>query len=133
MKIVDIEGVGGAYAEKLEKAGIDTVEELLKRAAGKKERATLAESTGISERLILEWVNHADLMRLKGVGSEYSDLLEAAGVDSCAELSHRRADRLAATMTDLNTKKKLVRRAPTEAEVARWIEEAKGMAKVVTH
>jgi predicted flap endonuclease-1-like 5' DNA nuclease len=133
MKIVDIEGVGKTYADKLERAGVETVERLLARAAAKKERVKLAADTGINEALILEWVNHADLMRINGVGSEYSDLLEAAGVDSCAELAQRRADNLALKMNQLNQQKKLVRRTPTEAEVLRWIDEARGLPKVVTH
>jgi len=83
--------------------------------------------------LLLQWVNHADLYRLKGVGSEYADLLEAAGVDSCPELARRNAANLAAKLVEVNDAKSLVRRVPTEAMVAAWIEQAKGLPKVVTH
>ena len=86
MKIEEIEGIGPAYGAKLTAAGVTTTEQLLERGASRKGRTELAGTTGITDTLILEWVNHADLMRIKGVGSEYSDLLEAAGVDSPAEI-----------------------------------------------
>lgn len=131
--IVDIEGIGPVYAKKLTDAGIGTVEALLKEAGSAKGRKSLAESVGIDASRILEWVNRADLMRVKGVGSEYSDLLENAGVDSVKELATRRPDNLHAKMIEINTAKKLVRRAPTLGEVERWVAEAKTMPAAVTH
>ena len=97
MRIEEIEGIGSTYGVKLAEAGVATTEALLERGAGEGGRAALAASTGISSTLILEWVNHADLMRIDGVGSEYSDLLEAAGVDSAPELAERNAANLAVT------------------------------------
>lgn len=131
--IVDIEGIGAAYAEKLTAAGANTTEKLLELGAAPTGRKALAEKVGCTERQILEWVNRADLMRVKGVGSEYGDLLEAAGVDSPKELAQRVAANLAAKMSELNESKKLVRRVPTETEVAAWIEHAKTLPQVVTH
>lgn len=131
--IAEIEGIGPAYAEKLSAAGIGTEEALLKAGASKAGREELAEKTGISEKMILEWVNRADLSRIKGVGSEYADLLEAAGVDSVPELAQRNAANLASKMEELNAEKNLVRRVPSESEVADWVEQAKGMERVVTH
>ena len=133
MKIEDIEGIGPAYGAKLTAAGVTTTETLLERGATRKGRTELAGATGITDTLILEWVNHADLMRIKGVGSEYSDLLEAAGVDSPAELAQRNATNLAKAIADINEKKKLVRVVPSEAVVTGWIAEAKEMKKVVEH
>ena len=134
MKITDIEGVGADHALALEREGVATTEQLLDRAGPAAGRRTLAESTGISPTLLLEWVNHADLMRISGVGSEFADLLEAAGVDSCAELARRNAANLATTFQELVAARPgTVRRIPTEAEVARWIEEAKTLPKVVEH
>lgn len=133
MKIVEVEGIGPAYAEQLQAAGVVTVEALLERAGPRKGREELAEATGISAKLILEWTNHADLMRINGVGSEYADLLEAAGVDSCAELAQRNAANLARTFGELDAARNTVRRIPSETEVARWIAEAAGMPKVVEH
>jgi predicted flap endonuclease-1-like 5' DNA nuclease len=134
MKIEDVEGIGPAYAEKLTAAGVATTEALLDRGASAAGRGKLSEETGISERLLLEWVNHADLMRLDGVGSEYADLLEAAGVDSCAELARRNAANLATTFMELDAARpNTIRRVPSEATVAGWIEQAGKLAKVVTH
>jgi predicted flap endonuclease-1-like 5' DNA nuclease len=133
MKIEDVEGIGPAFAEKLQGAGVATVEALLDRAGPRKGRETLAEVTGISPKLILEWTNHADLMRIKGVGPEYADLLEAAGVDSCAELAQRNAANLTRTFGELDAARNTVRRIPSESEVTRWIEEAATMSKVVEH
>lgn len=102
-------------------------------AATKKGRVKLASSSGISEKLILEWVNLADLMRIKGVGEEYSDLLEEAGVDSVKELRNRRPDHLFEKMAEVNAKNRLVRRDPSLLEVKRWVAQAKKLKPVVTH
>jgi predicted flap endonuclease-1-like 5' DNA nuclease len=134
MKIEDVEGIGPAFAEKLTAAGVTTTEGLLDRGASETGRSHLAAETGISERLLLEWVNHADLMRIDGVGPEYADLLEAAGVDSCAELARRNAANLAQTFQELDAARpNTVRRVPSEETVRGWIEQADKLAKVVTH
>ncbi len=128
-----IEGIGHKYATTLRKASIRTTEKLLKVGATRKGRKGIAERTRISERLVLEWVNRADLMRVKGVGEEYSDLLEAAGVDTVKELRRRNAGNLLATMIEVNSKKKLVRRLPTESMVERWVDHAKSIDPIVTY
>src|ERR1035437_5409210 len=133
MNIVDIEGIGPAYAEKLSAVGVKTTDQLLERGAKPKGREELEESTGIGHAFILKWVNRADLYRIKGVGSEYSDLLEIAGVDSPAELAHRNAANLTQSMAEANAARNLVRRLPTLAEVTGWIEESKTLPKVVEH
>jgi predicted flap endonuclease-1-like 5' DNA nuclease len=133
LKIIDIEGVGPAFAEKLAAAGCQTTDDLLRAGGTKAGRASLATQTGINEGMILEWVNHADLMRIKGVGSEFSDMLEAAGVDSPAELARRSAANLAKTFGELDMARNTTRRIPGEKEVAGWIEQAKKMDKVVEH
>ena len=108
--IADIEGVGAKFAEALSAAGVSTTEALLKSGGSAAGRKALADASGIDAGKILEWVNHSDLMRIKGVGSEYADLLEAAGVDTVKELATRNAENLAAKMLELNTAKSLVRR-----------------------
>jgi predicted flap endonuclease-1-like 5' DNA nuclease len=133
MNIIDVEGIGPVYAEKLKAAGVVTTDDLLERGAKPKGRQELEAATGISHGKILEWVNHVDLYRLDGVGSEYSDLLEEAGVDSPLELSHRVPANLAAKLVEINEAKKLVRRVPTETMVAGWIEQAKNLPKIVEH
>ena len=133
MKLLDIEGIGPAYAEALGKQGVGTTEELLAQGGTPTGRHKLAESAGISEKLVLEWVNHADLCRINGIGSEYADLLEAAGVDTVPELSHRNATNLTETLTKTNEAKKLVRRIPSQTEVGHWIDEAKTRPRAVTY
>lgn len=134
-----IEGVGPAYARKLRQAGILTCEALLKRGASKKGRKQIAEATGFSAATVLEWVNRADLMRVRGVGSEYSDLLEAAGVDTVKELRNRNAMNLTAAMVQANQEKialtgrSIVRRVPAISMVERWVEHAKQLEPVVTY
>ncbi|MGK2966704.1 MAG: DUF4332 domain-containing protein [Tepidiformaceae bacterium] len=132
-KIIEIEGIGESFAAKLESAGVGTVEALLATAGSASGRTALAEKTGLTTAQVLEWVNRADLMRVKGIGSEYSDLLEAAGVDTVKELATRRADNLHAKLEEVNSAKKLVRRTPTMTEVETWIAEAKTMPPAVTH
>lgn len=132
-KIEAIEGIGPAYAEKLRAAGISTTEALLRAGATPQGRAELAEKTGIRPDLILAWVNRADLMRVKGVGEEYSDLLEAAGVDTVVELARRNPDNLYEKLVQVNGEKHLVRRLPTREMVAAWIEHAKTLERVVTY
>jgi predicted flap endonuclease-1-like 5' DNA nuclease len=128
-----IEGIGVKNATTLRKAHIRTTEALLKTGATRKGRKDLAGTTGFSEHQILEWVNRADLFRVKGVGEEYSDLLEAAGVDTVKELRSRNPASLLAKMTDTNEKKRLVRRLPTESMVTRWVSHAKELAPMVEH
>jgi predicted flap endonuclease-1-like 5' DNA nuclease len=134
MKIDEVEGIGPAYAAKLNDAGVKTTDDLLEKGASKKGREAIAAASGLSEGQLLKWVNHVDLMRLDGVGSEYSDLLEAAGVDSPTELARRNPANLAATFAELDAARpNWIRRLPSEATVAKWIAEAKTLEKAVTH
>ena len=133
MKLLDIEGIGPKHAATLEGHGLTTAEHLLQHGGTAAGRQALAEKAGISERLLLEWVNHADLCRIDGVGSEYADLLEAAGVDSVPELAQRNSSNLAGMLATVNESKKLVRRVPSETEVARWVAEAKTLPRAVHH
>jgi predicted flap endonuclease-1-like 5' DNA nuclease len=134
MRIDDIDGIGATQAAKLAEAGVTTTDDLLQWGANKAGRDSLETTTGISGKLILEWVNHADLMRIDGVGSEYSDLLEAAGVDSPSELAQRNAANLATTFQEVvAARPDIVRRVPSETEIAGWIAESKTLAKVVEH
>jgi len=130
-KLMNIEGIGPKYAEKLLKAGVQSVESLLKLGSTPQGRKKLAESSDVSSDLILEWVNHADLYRIKGVGEEYSDLLEEAGVDTVVELAQRKAENLLAKMAEVNAEKKLVRQLPVLAQVSSWVEQAKKMERVI--
>lgn len=132
-KIIDIEGIGPVYAGKLNSINIYTTSDLLEAGSTPLGRKELAEKTGISHELILEWVNIADLFRIKGVGEEYSDLLEEAGVDTVVELAKRVPENLHAKMLEVNEKKKLVRRPPTLNEVKQWIEEAKKLPRKIEY
>lgn len=131
--IKKVEGIGDVFASKLKIIGITSTESLLEKGSTPKGRQEVAEKSGISDKLILEWVNRVDLFRVNGVGEEYSDLLEAAGVDTVIELAQRRADNLAKKMEEVNTAKKLVRRLPTQAQVQDWIEQAKKLPRKVNY
>jgi predicted flap endonuclease-1-like 5' DNA nuclease len=133
-RIIDIEGIGPAYKQALkEKAGITTTEALLEAATTPKRREGLAAKAGISEKYILEWANLADLFRIRGVGSEYSDLLEEAGVDTVAELAKRNGENLFKGLKETNDRKALVRRLPTLEQVQDWIAQAKKLPRVLSY
>lgn len=132
-KIIDVEGIGKVYAEKLKEAGLSTVEALLKMGASPHGRKEIEEKTGISHKLILEWVNLADLFRIQGIGEEYSDLLEEAGVDTVVELAQRNAENLHQKLVEINQQKKLVRQVPGLSQVTKWVEQAKILPRVVTY
>ena len=132
-KISDIEGIGPSFAGKLAKANIKSVAGLLKMCCDKKGRKSVAETTGIEESKLLKWANLADLYRIKGVGSEYSELLEAAGVDTVKELRTRNATNLFQKMSEVNSQKKLVRVLPGLKKVEAFISEAKTLDPVITH
>lgn len=131
--ILKIEGIGPVYREKLITFGIKTVEALLKQGASPSGRRAISEGTGISSGLVLEWVNHADLWRIKGVAEEYSDLLEEAGVDTVVELAQRVPANLHKKMAEVNMAKKLVRQLPSEKQVADWVSQAKMLPRGVNY
>ncbi len=131
--IEKIEGIGPEYKKKLAEAGVKTTEKLLEVGGKPKGRDELAQKTGISGKLILEWVNLSDLIRIKGVGEEYSDLLEEAGVDTVVELAKRKPDNLFAKMVEVNKAKNLTNRAPTLKQVQDWVAEAKTLERKVEY
>ena len=128
-----IEGIGDTYAAKLNEAGIKTTEDLLEKAGAAAGRKALESETEISGKLILKWVNHADLMRINGIAGEYAELLEASGVDTVKEFKHRNADNLAAKMAEVNEEKKLTRQVPSASTLQGWIDQAKEMEPRVSH
>lgn len=131
--IADIEGIGPVFAEKLANAGVKTVEKLLETGASRSGRKSLADTTGIDDSKILKWVNMADLYRIKGIGSEYAELMEAAGVDTVKELRNRNAANLSAKMIEINETKKLVRREPNLSMVEDFVNQAKQLDPIVTY
>lgn len=132
-KIIDIEGIGEAYAAKLNAAGIKTTDDLLTNCATRAGRSKMAEATGISEKLILKWTNHADLFRIKGVAGQFAELLEAAGVDTIKEFRHRVPANLAAKMEAVNAEKNLVNRVPSVKEIEKMVAQAKEMEPMVEY
>lgn len=132
-KLEYVEGIGPKYAEKLRSAGIKSTSDLLKKGGDPAGRKLIEKNSGISGKLILEWINHVDLFRIKGVGEEYADLLEAAGVDTVVELSKRKPENLYKTLAETNEKKKLVRQLPGESKVKEWIDEAKTLPRAITY
>jgi len=132
-KVIDIEGVGPVYAEKLQAAGINTSADLLASGATAKGRKTLVETTGITPKLILKWVNHCDLYRIKGVGPQFAELLEAAGVDTVKEFRHRVAANLQPKLVEVNDQRKLTGRVPSVAEVERMIAQAGELEPIVSY
>jgi len=132
-RISTIEGIGPTYQKRLDSAGIHTTEELLNMCKKRSARHHLAEDTGISEKMILRWTNHADLFRIKGIGEEYADLLEAAGVDTVPELGRRNPEHLCEALHRINEEKRLVHKMPSENQVRTWIREAKTLPRMITY
>ena len=133
-KLADaIQGIGQVFEEKLTGAGIGTITDLLEKGAEKAGRSQLAEMTGIDEKKILGWVNKADMSRIKGIGAQYSDLLEAAGVDTVPELARRNAENLLTKMKEINDEKGLVRRLPLPSQVSEWIAQAKDLPRKINY
>lgn len=133
--LTKVEGIGKKYQKQLQKIGILTTEALLKEGATRKGRNRIAKESGITVKLILEWVKHADLFRVKGVGEEYADLLEASRVDTVVELGKRVPENLHAKMVEVNSKgkRKLVRQLPGINQVKAWVKQAKKLKRVITH
>ena len=132
-KLAEIEGIGEVYAQKLGAAGIQTTQGLLEKGTTPSGRQEIAEKTGISGKLIMEWVDLADLFRIKGVAEEYADLLEEAGVDTVPELAQRNPENLYQKLVAVNQEKKLVRRLPSQAAVSDWVGQAKQLPRVITY
>ncbi len=132
-KLEVVEGIGAKYAKDLRKVGVRSTSSLLEKGATPKGREELAKTSGISKTLILEWVNHVDLFRIKGVGEEYADLLEEAGVDTVVELAQRNVDNLIEAVLAANAKKKLVRRPPSKKMVKGWVAQAKKLPRKVQY
>lgn len=132
-KLEVVEGIGAKYAKDLRKAGVRSTSSLLEKGATPKGREELAKTSGIGKALILEWVNHVDLFRIKGVGEEYADLLEEAGVDTVVELAQRNVENLIEAVLAANTKKKLVRRPPSKKMVKGWVAQAKKLPRKVQY
>ena len=132
-KLESIEGIGPAYAAELRMGGVGSIESLLKRGATRKGREDMAKVTSLSVVRILEWVNRADLYRVKGVGGQYSDLLEQAGVDTAKELAQRNPKNLLQTLLETNERCHLVRKLPTEGQIKNWVKYAKTLKRVVEY
>ena len=132
-KLEQVEGIGFKYAQTLRKVGVRSTGSLLEKGSSPSGRKEIAAATGIGKALILEWVNHVDLFRIKGVGEEYADLLEETGVDTVMELAQRRGDNLHQKMLEVNARKRLVRRLPSRKMVADWITQAKKLPRKITY
>lgn len=132
-KLTKVEGIGEVQAQKLMDAGITTTQALLAEGKTPQGRQAIAEKTGVSETLILDWINRVDLFRVKGIGEEYSDLLEAAGVDTVPELAQRNPENLHQKLLEVNEEKALVRRPPSAKAVGQWVEQAKGLPRAIEY
>ncbi|MBR6989821.1 MAG: DUF4332 domain-containing protein [Bacteroidaceae bacterium] len=132
-KIVEVEGIGEVYAAKLAEVGIKTTEDLLEKCASAKGRKAVEEATGISHKLVLKWTNHADLFRIKGIASQFAELLEAAGVDTVKEFRHRVPANLQPKLVAVNEEKNLCNRVPSLAELEKMIAQAKELEPLITY
>ena len=131
--LTTVEGMGETYEKKLQEAGVGSTKTLLEQGATPGGRKKIAEKTGISDKLILQWVNHVDLFRIKGIGGEYAEMLEAGGVDTTPELAQRNGENLFQKLESVNQEKNLVRKLPTLPQVNDWIAQAKQLPRVVTY
>jgi len=132
-RLDEVEGIGKVYARKLKEAGVGSTRALIEKGATAKGRKELAKKARVSEKLILEWVNHVDLFRIRGIASEYADLLEGAGVDTVRELAQRKPENLFQKLEMINQEKKLVRRLPTVDQVRNWVEQAKRLPGIISY
>ncbi len=132
-KIEEIEGIGNALGKKLRDAGVTNTDKLLEATKTKSQRKSLAEKSGVSPKKILTFANMADLFRISGVGQEFAELLEAAGVDTVPALAQRNAENLTKKMEEVNEEKKLARRTPKMKEVQKWVDEAKNLPRALTY
>jgi predicted flap endonuclease-1-like 5' DNA nuclease len=132
-KLTTVEGIGDAQARKLTDVGIRTTEALLEEGKTPRGRQKIADETGISGKLILKWINRVDLFRITGIGEEYADLLEMAGVDTVPELAQRNPENLYRTISEVNAEKKLVRQLPGQNQVQQWVEQAKELPRVIEY
>ena len=132
-KLEMVEGIGVKYAKDLRKADVRSTASLLHKGGTPAGRKEIAAASGIGKALILEWVNHVDLFRIKGVGEEYAALLEEAGVDTVVELAQRKAENLYAKILEVNARKKLVRRPPSKKMVANWVTQAKKLPRKISY
>ena len=130
-ELVDIEGIGASYAAKLSAVGVSSLEDLLQKGSDPKGRSSLADASGVSHKLLLKWINRADLSRIKGIATQYADLLEVAGVDTVPELAQRNPDNLCAKMAEVNAEKKLVRKIPSATQVSSWVAQAKSLPRAI--
>jgi|GEM_PF-432976 len=126
-----IEGIGSTYSAKLRAKGINSVDDLLTIGAVESDRKGLAEQIGVSDKKLLTWVNHADLMQVNGIDHQYAELLELSGVDTVPELAQRNATNLLEKMTETNALKGVVRVLPALADVESWITAAKELPRVI--
>lgn len=132
-KLENIEGIAQKYAGNLRKAGIRSSKALLKKGSTPRGREEISRKAGVSKTLLLEWVNHMDLFRIKGVGQEYADLLEEAGVDTIPELAQRNAENLHSKILETNQEKQLVRRPPSRKMVHDWVNQAREMPRMIKY
>lgn len=132
-KLSEIEGIGEAYSKKLQEGGITSIEQLLEVGSEKKGRQEIADKCDISEKLVLNWVNRADLARVKGISTQYADLLECAGVDTVPELAQRNPENLRAAMEKVNEEKSLVRQVPSQSQVEDWVKQAKELPRAINY
>lgn len=132
-KIEEIEGIGPVIGEKLRAAGVKDSDSLLANTCTPKQRKALAESSGLTEKQILKFANMVDLFRISGIGAEYAELLEVAGVDTVPALARRNAANLASSLAEVNEQKKLTRRVPSESEVVKWIDQAKELPRMLEY
>lgn len=132
-KLATVEGIGPAYAEQLATSGVETTDDLLEQGATPAGRAEIAERSGISEDRILRWINHVDLFRIKGIGGEYAELLEAAGVDTVPELARRNPENLHQALVETNNESHRVRQVPGLDQVKQWVNQAKELPRVIEY
>ena len=131
--IQKVEGIAYEHAKELSKAGVLTAEDLLMEGATPQGRKDIEYVTRLPHKLILKWVNMVDLFRIKGISEEYSELLEASGVNTVPELAGRNPEHLYKKIIEVNDEKKLVRRPPSESMVSSWIEQAKKLPRIVEY
>jgi predicted flap endonuclease-1-like 5' DNA nuclease len=123
--IESIEGIGAGFGKRLRADGIDTTEKLLALCATDDGVAQVCKCVDLDEGTVRNWGTMADLMRIKGLGGQWAELMWRAGVKNVQDLAAQEVEPLRARFREVNEAENRVAELPGESRVTKFIEQAK--------